>query len=424
MSGAVASVSKAKALYILFLLSLLTALNFYDRNLFNILVEPLKHEFQFSDGQIGLLSGLAFATVYSLFSIPIARFADGGRRVAVLGTSGLLWSLMTGVCGLATGFATMLVGRFGVGIGEAGAAPTTHAIIAETFSVKRRATALSVIGLAGGIGVIAALAGGGHIAQQYGWRVAFYAGAVPGLLIAGLFVLTVRNKDDGASSRGATSGPTARATFKVLAGRRSYFWLSAGMALSGIGAYGAAAWMPAFFMRRFALSTAQIGTGYSAMVGTATLVGIVLGGVIGDVLSKRDARAPFFILATSYAITGPMLFYLLIADNYATALSLVFPMTLVSTIWISPAYAAVQALSGAKYRAMGAAGFMLIQNLIGQGFGPSIVGLLSDLLVATHGADSLRIALLIVVTTYLFGSACFLIATRTARADIAEANLD
>ncbi len=418
-------VSKPRALYVLLLLSLLTAFNFYDRNLLSILVEPLKQDLGFSDGQIGLLSGLAFAVVYSLFSIPIARYADGGRRAGVLGVSGIVWSIMTGLCGMATGFGTMLAGRFGVGVGEAGAAPTTHAIVAETFSPKRRATAFAVIGLAGGIGVFTALAGGGHIAQQYGWRTAFYVGAIPGLVVATLFLLTVRDKARpvGGATAAIATVPVGEA-LRILGRRRAYVWMCLGMSLAGIGAYGAAAWMPAFFMRNYHLTTAEVGSSYSAMVGLATLGGIILGGVIGDFLSKRDARAPFFMLAASFAITGPMMFYLLLSNSYATALSLVFPMTLIATIWISPSYAAIQALSGARLRAMGAATFMLTQNLVGQGFGPSIVGWLSDALAPAHGKDSLRIALMIVMSTYLIGALCFFIASRTARADIANADAD
>lgn len=417
-------VSKPRALYILLLLSLLTALNYYDRNLLSILVEPLKHDLGFSDSQIGLLSGLGFAVVYSLFAIPIARYADSGRRARVLGVSGVVWSIMTGLCGMATGFGTMLAARFGVGLGEAGAAPTTHAIIAETFTPARRGKAFAVIGVAGGVGVFTALAAGGYIAQHYGWRVAFYAGAVPGLVIAALFLLTVRDRAGSAGTATPVATVPVREALRVLGRRRAYVWLCLGMSIAGIGAFGAAAWMPAFFMRRYVLTTAQVGSSYSAIVGLATLGGIVLGGVIGDFLSKRDARAPFFMLATSFAVTGPLMFYQLVADNYATALSLAFPMTLIATIWISPSYAAIQALSGARLRAMSAATFMLAVNLVGQGFGPSIVGWLSDGLAPTYGEDSLRIALMIMVSTYLIGALCFLIAARTARADIANADAD
>jgi MFS family permease len=415
-------VSKPRALYVLLLLSLLTAFNFYDRNLLSILVEPLKHEFGFSDGQIGLLSGLAFAVVYSLFSIPIARYADRGHRVRVLGIAALFWSMMTGLCGMAGGFATILAARFGVGVGEAGAAPTTHAIVAETFSPQRRGRAFAVIGVAGAAGVFAALAGGGQIAQHHGWRTAFYVGAIPGLVVAMLFLLTVRMPHSGAKGDVPAGAVSVRDALRELAARRAFVWMCIGMSLAGIGAFGVAAWMPAFFMRRFALTTAQVGASYSAMAGLATIVGIVVGGVIGDWLSKRDGRGPFFMFAASFALTGPILWYSLMADHYSTAVGLVFPMTLIATIWISPSYAAIQALSGARLRSTGAATFMLTQNLIGQGLGPSLVGWLSDWLAPVHGARSLQISLMLVTTTYLVGAICFLIAARTARADIADAD--
>ncbi|HWV61629.1 MAG TPA: MFS transporter, partial [Sphingopyxis sp.] len=185
-----AGVSKARAGYILFILCLISALNYYDRFLIGILVEDLKRDLALSDAQVGLLSGLAFALVYSIASIPVASYADRGFRVRVLGGAAAIWSVMTGLCGMATGFWTMLFARFGVGIGESGGAPTTHAIVAETFGDRWRATALAAIGVAGAIGTSAAFAGGGYIAQHYGWRWAFFAAAIPGVVIALIFALT------------------------------------------------------------------------------------------------------------------------------------------------------------------------------------------------------------------------------------------
>lgn len=136
-------ISNARAGYILFILCLISALNYYDRFLIGILVEDLKRDLVLSDSQIGLLSGFAFALVYSIASIPVASYADRGFRVRVLGSAAAFWSVMTGLCGMATGYWTMLFARFGVGIGESGGAPTTHAIVAETFSDKWRASALA-----------------------------------------------------------------------------------------------------------------------------------------------------------------------------------------------------------------------------------------------------------------------------------------
>ena len=150
----------------------------------------------------------------------------------------------------------------------------------------------------------------------------------------------------------------------------------------------------------------------------------MLGGVIGDWLNRRDLRAPFYLLAVSFGMVMPMSIAMLSSNDYHSVLAFTFPIVIVSTIWISPAYAAIQALSGPRMGAMGAAVFMMFVNLIGQGLGPSVVGWLSDSLAPTLGKDSLRYALMISLSTYLFGVIAFLIAARTAREDIAAAQRD
>jgi MFS family permease len=416
-----AKVSTARSIYILFVLALITALNFYDRNLISILVEDLKRDLSLSDTQIGLLTGLAFAVVYSIASLPIARYADSGRRIRVLGASALFWSVMTGLCGFASGFWTLLAARFGVGVGEAGGAPTTHAIVAETFSPRWRGTALAVIGLAGGLGLMGALAIGGYVAHNYGWRTAFYVAAIPGILLSFLLIFTVR--ESGGAAAG-TAAPSLRLTeaLSILAKRPTFVWLCLGMSVVGLGAYGTLAWTPAYLMRHFHMDAGQVGATYGATVGPATLLGILAGGLVGDWLSRRGDRMPFYLLAVSFAISTPIAIAYLLSDNYAVVLALIGPMTFISTLYVSPLYAAIQALSGSKLRATGAATFMLIVNLIGQGFGPLATGWLSDAFAKSHGVDGLRYALIIGAATYLFGAIAFLFAARTAPKDIEAAN--
>lgn len=414
--------SRAAKIYLLLLLSLLTALNYYDRYVISILVEDIKHEFTLSDSQIGILSGLAFAVIYSVAAVPIARFADGGRHARVLGLSALVWSLMTGACGMATGFWTFLLARFGVGLGESGGAPTTQALIARRFSARWRGTAFGIIGLAGATGSFAALGGGGAIAHAHGWRAAFYPGAIAGIVLALVLLLTVRDErtPSGISSPAMPLGEAMR----ILVRRRAYVWTCGGLSLASLGAYGALAWMPAYLMREFGLNSQQVGATYSVSVGIATLVGTLVGGVIGDWLTRRDVRAPFYLLAVSFGLAAPMAMTMLLSKTYGTALALTFPQVIVSMIWVAPAYAAIQALSGRRLGATGAAVFMMFINLIGQGLGPLAVGWLSDVLVPSLGKESLRYALVIGICPYFLGVIAFLFAARTARQDIADANAD
>lgn len=412
--------SRARAGYVLFILCLISALNYYDRYLISILVEDLKRDLSLSDSQIGLLSGFAFALVYSIASIPIASYADRGFRVRVLGSAAAFWSVMTGLCGLATGFWTMLFARFGVGVGEAGGAPTTHAIVAETFGDKWRATALAAIGVAGAIGTSAAFAGGGYIAQHYGWRWAFFGAAIPGILIALIFVLTVREPRRPPASNETPALPP-RAALGVLLRRPAYVWICAGVALFSIGAFGGSAWAPAYLMRYFGRDAATVGLDYSAVIGPAAVIAIFAGGFIADWLSRKDPRAPYWFLAATLFISIPLNMIQLLTESYDTALMLVWPSTLIGSLWIAPTYAIVQALSGSKLRAMGAAFFMLCVNLVGQSLGPLVVGAMSDHFSGAYGNLGLRYALLISKASFAIGGIAFLMAARTARADMKAA---
>lgn len=406
-----------RAIYVLAVLSLITALNYYDRNLITILVEDIKRDLRLSDTEIGLLTGLGFALVYSIASIPIARYADNGRRVRVLGIALTVWSVMTAMSGFAGGFFSMLAARLGVGFGEAGGAPTTHAIVAETFSARRRATALGIIGLAGPIGLMTAMAGGGYIVEHYGWRTAFFVGAVPGVVLALLLVLTVR--ETRADSTGAERVQIrARQAVRILLGRKAFVWVSVGMAIAGLGAFGAAAWAPAYLMRHFELSASQAGSLFSGAVGASMLASVVVGGVLGDWLSRRDARWPFYLLAICFLVTAPMSVAMFMIDDLRLYFGLSIVSTFIGTLYLTPMYAAIQSLSGPGLRATGAAAFMLVVNLVGQGFGPVAVGGLSDLLASVSGKDSLREALIATAVTNVIGGLCFLAAARTARRDI------
>lgn len=412
--------SKARAGYILLILCLISALNYYDRFLIGILVEDLKRDLSLSDAQIGLLSGLAFALVYSIASIPVASYADRGFRVRVLGTAAGIWSIMTGLCGMATGFWTMLFARFGVGIGESGGAPTTHAIVAETFGDKWRATALAAIGVAGAIGTSAAFAGGGYIAQHYGWRWAFFAAAVPGMVIAAIFALTVREPRRAATSGSGVAVP-ARTALGVLLRRRAYLWVCGGVSIFSIGAFGSSAWTPAYLMRYFGRDAATVGLDYSAIIGPAAIIAVFAGGFLADWLGRKDPRAPYWLLAVSLFVSIPLGIVQLTTENYDTALAMAWPSALIGSLWISPTYAIVQALSGSKLRAIGAAFFMLCVNLIGQSLGPLVVGAMSDHFSAAYGNLGLRYALLISTSSFVAGGVAFLMAARTARADMEAA---
>lgn len=414
--------------YVLFVLALVSLANYYDRNLISILVEPIKRDLHVSDTQIGLLTGLGFAVVYTFVGIPVARIADRFGRSRVLGAALTIWSAMTIVTGLSANFLTMLLARFGVAVGEAGGLPTTHALAAEYFPAKDRGKALSAIAFFAAGGLTLALVAGGLIADRWGWRAAFLIGGGLGLVIALLLMLTVRDLAPrmGAAEAVAPAKPQSSFSeaFAILWKRKAYVHLCVGLAWGAFGAYALLAWTPAFLMRAYHLSPGQVSATFGLFTAAATLLPILLGGFFTDALARRDARYPFWILALAFGLGLPLALITFLAHDYRIVLAMILPMTGLQSLWIGPAYALVQNLSGARLRATGAAVFMLMTNLIGLGFGPSATGMLSDLLGRWFAADALRYTLCLMVLTYVPATIHFLLANRTVKADIAAAEAD
>lgn len=413
------------AWYVLAVLGLISILDYYDRNLISILVEPIERGLHLDDAQIGLLSGIAFALAYGICGIPIARLADRFGRVRVLTAGVAVWSVMTMVTARAINFTTMALARAGVALGEAGAFPATQALVAEYFPLERRGTALSVIGVCGGIGLTFALAGGGLLNDWLGWRGAFLLSGVPGLLLAALLWLTVREAepiDPGLVPESAARNISQRTSLRVLLGRRAYVHLCIGLGFACIGAYAQAAWAPAFLIRTYHLSTGQVGGYYSAAVGPATLVSILLGGVLNDwFLRRKRYAAPVWILAAAFGLLAPASLAFYLTRDFALAMGLTLVTTVLGGLWVAPFYALVQNLAGPQLRAFAAAVASLIINVIGLSAGPYLAGLLSDLLAPSFGIRSLGISLNILNVTYVIGAVHFLLAVRTVDADVVQA---
>jgi predicted MFS family arabinose efflux permease len=413
-------------IYVLAVLGASSILNYYDRNLITILVEPMKRDLHLSDSQIGLLTGFGFALMYSLLGIPVARLADRYGRARLLAVALGLWSLMTVASGRASNFFTMLLARIGVGIGEAGGLPATHALIADYFPAPTRGRALSVIGVCGTLGLSLALAGGGLISEHYGWRVAFLVAGLPGLILSTVLFLTVRDrKPDTVAEIESSSRPPMKLAevFAALWARRSYVYLCAGLGFAAIGAYGQFAWTPAFLMRTYHMSSGQIGTYYSAVVGPASLVSVFIGGALNDWLMKRDQRWSLWMLAACFAINVPLSLIFFQVHDFRLAMALSLVSAILGALWVAPAYALVQSLAGPSLRAIGAAIFMMIVNIIGLGLGPYATGALSDHLKARFGDASLGLSLCAVTFTCLVGVFFFLIAARSVASDITTAQL-
>jgi predicted MFS family arabinose efflux permease len=414
--------SEAYAKYVLGVLFACYVFNWVDRNVLAILLGPMKAELGVSDTAMGFLSGLAFAVFYTLLGIPIARWADLGNRRSILAVGIALWSAMTVVCGLARSFTALALARVGVGVGEAAGSPSSHSLISDYFPPARRGRALSVYAMGNYAGHFVAFVIGGWVNEHYGWRTTFFVMGAPGLLLALLVRLTVREPPRGVFDGAAGSEPRAslRDVLRFLGRQRSYVFINLGGALNALVGYGFGIWGPTFFMRVHGMGTAEVGLWLGWLSPLGGLTGTLLGGLLIDRLAGRDGRWYLWIPTVSALASVPVSVLLLLGGK-GLALALYGPHALLFALYIGPMFAAMQGVAPPRMRAITVAVHLLIVNLLGLGAGPLVVGALNDFLNAEYGASAVRYSLLLVSISGLASSACFLAGARSVRRDLRTA---
>src|SRR5687768_2814353 len=266
--------------YIVWLLFVIYVFNYADRQILSIVLEPIKQEFALRDWQLGLLSGLAFAAFYSTLGIPIARLADSRNRVNIITASIIVWSAFTAVCGLAKNFWHLLIARIGVGVGEAGCSPAAYSIISDYVEPKKRATALSIysMGVYGGsaLGFLV----GGYVAQEYGWRMAFYVVGLPGIALAFLVRATLREPPRGFSDgvQKVAEPPPFMKVLTDLWSKPSFRHLSFAAGLHAFVSYGVGTFYAPFLSRTHGMALAEAGRWLSLVVAIGGFLGTYYGG--------------------------------------------------------------------------------------------------------------------------------------------------
>jgi predicted MFS family arabinose efflux permease len=407
--------------YVLAVLVLVYIVNFIDRQIFSILIEPIKADIHLSDTQLGFLGGVAFAFFYTFAGIPIARWADRGNRVTIVTLALLIWSGMTALTGFARGFATLMAARIGVGIGEAGCSPPIHSLISDYFPPERRATALSIYALGIPIGAAIGTLAGGWIGEYYGWRTAFLVVGLPGLLIALLVKLTVREIPRGHSeglNAAAEQRESVGGVIRFMWGLKSFRHLSFAGSLHAFVGYGVGLFLPSFFMRIHGFGLAETAT-YLFLIGLTGMIGTFFGGYLGDRLGVRDKRWYAWVpgLATITALPFAVAFYLW--DDPIVVLFLAIPGAILGPMYLGPTFGMTQTLAKPQMRALASAILLFVLNLIGLGLGPLFAGFLSDQLRPAFGIESIRYALLFVaVGGNLWATWHYYLASRTLREDL------
>tara|TARA_B100000676_G_C18061089_1_gene837818 strand:- start:1159 stop:2481 length:1323 start_codon:yes stop_codon:yes gene_type:complete len=411
--------------YVLGVLVVVYVFNFLDRQIVTILAEPIKNELGLSDTQIGLMTGLAFALFYTVLGIPIARLADRASRVNVITTALVIWSGMTALCGVAQNFVQILAARIGVGVGEAGCSPPAHSLIADYYPPSERASALSIYALGIPIGSLLGLLAGGWVAEFYGWRVAFLVVGVPGVLLAVVLKLTVlepiRGMSDPAGT-GAQPQPPLLPTIKALLSNKTFVHIAMGGALTSFVGYGLGQWLPAFFIRLHGMGLAEVATYYGLVNGIASMAGTFLGGTLADRFAKREQRIYVWLPAAGVLVSFPFYFAALVVGDWRIAIAILLVPSFLNSLWLGPAFGTIQNIAPQAMRALASAILLFILNIIGLGFGPFLVGVLSDLLSGSFGEESLRYAIIIATAAYFWAGAHFILAGKTLVGDLKRAS--
>ena len=372
--------------------------NFIDRQIVNILAEPIATDLGLSDTQIGLMTGLAFAIFYTVLGIPIARYADrrSTSRPRLIAGALALWSAMTALCGMAANFVQLLLARIGVGVGEAGCTPAAHSLISDIVPKERRASALAFYALGIPGGTLLGMIIGGLLADAIGWRMAFVVVGLPGVALA-LVVLFVLKEPRRSGNAPATTAPTdplasanSMAAIRAIFGSRALVLLLVAAASAAFLSYGKVTWATIFFQRTHGLTPGETGLYFGIVNGLAGLCGTWLGGHIADRYGSENRRHVLTAPAIGMILVAPLSILAYWVPDWWMAVLLLAPPVLLGSLYYGPTYSAVQGLVAPQNRAMASAVLLFCQNLIGLGLGPLLFGMLSDAVKPTAGEDSVR----------------------------------
>ncbi len=413
-------ISSRVAGYGLFMLTLVYAFNFIDRQILVILQEPIKNDMGLSDAQLGLLSGFSFALVYITAGIPIAYWADRSNRRNIIAVALAIWSGMTALSGLAQNYTHLLLARIGVGIGEAGGSPPAHSMISDYYPPERRGTAMAIYSVGLHFGILLGFLLGGVIAQAFGWRAAFFAVGLPGVVFAVIFLLTVKEPVRGRfeHSGQAEHKPTLRETIESLSSFRSIWYLAFGAAFAAFAGYGNGNFAPSYLIRNHGMTLGEVGVVLAVFGGGGGMIGVFLGGYLSDRLGVRDKRWYLWVPMIAGLLSVPLGFPYLLLDNTAVVIFFLFLVTISINTYIGPCIAVAHGLVPPAMRAFTSAILFFILNMIGLGLGPLTAGLLSDFYAPHFGADNLRYAMLTVALLSSPSILLFWLAARVLPGDL------
>lgn len=440
------------------LLFTVATFNFADRAVFAAVAQSVKQDLGFTDLQLGLLQGAGFAIVYALLGLPIGWLAERVSRVRIIAFATAIWSVMTVLTGAAGSFLQLLLARVGVGVGEAGFTSPATSLSSDHFRDRQRASAMAMIMLGSPIGTLAGALIGGWIAQHYGWRMAFFAFGAPGVALALVVALVLREPSRGLAD-GAAPPTTARARkptlgelFKVIAAKPALIQVLIGGPVAGFGMTSISQFMAPFLIRTHHLPVSQGAFLYGLVSAVSLTIGLIAGAFGTDLAGRKDRR--WSAWGPAIGLTLAPLVYLAAfhAQGLAATAGLLLAGGALLLCFYTPAIGMIQNMCPPHLRALAAALYSTLYSLFGLALGPTFIGFTSDHFAARHfaagqfaadctggvgartasaalsaacrnaSAEGLRDALSVGVLVFLWAAIHFVIASRTYRRDLYQAD--
>lgn len=415
---------------LLVLMACVSVLNVMDRQLMAILIDPIKRDLGVSDAAMGLLSGTSFALLHVAATLPIAVWADRGVRRSIIATGLAVWSGLTVLTGFARNFGELFAIRVGVGIGEASGGGPPQSLLSDSFPPERRATALSILVMGGPLGSMVAFGAGGWLGDTIGWRAAFIVFGAPGLVLALLIRLLVKEPRRGAFDELPAHSPNSESpgapelakvsvadSIRFLWRVRSirYFVLASG--LNTIGIYSILIWAVPYLSRVHALPGSAAGARLAIASGLFTAIGTFAGGPIADRLAARDIRWLAWMPAFTSALVFPFGLAFAFAPSGDLASLLLAPASFLAGTQFSPIFSAVQTLAAPQMRALAASSITATNTILGLGLAPPLVGFLNDRGAASLGDEAIRYSIALMMAAHLAAAALLLYTSKRVRED-------
>jgi MFS family permease len=406
-----AVVSNGYRNYVLFILTLIYAFNFIDRQIIGILSPFIKADLGLDDAQLGWLKGIYFALLYTILGIPIAWLADRYSRVNIVAISLTLWSGFTAASGLAGNFTQLALARIGVGIGEAGGSPPSHSMISDLFPKEKRAGALAVYSLGIPFGIMLAFFASAFFLRggEADWRIVMIAVGLPGIALAILLKLTVKEPTRSGNMQTASAQGKSWHSIKALLSIKSWWGMCFAISFGSFGNYAISTWMIDFYVRAHAgLDITQFLIILGVINGTAYAGGVWLGGVLVDKWGKTNRGAYGLVPALALVVGAPAYYFSLQVESLELSIALVTILLFTSGFYLGPSFALAQTLAPVKVRAMSTALFFFVLNIIALGGGPTFIGIVSNFYTEQHGEiEALRLSLSWLVVPYAMSIIAF-----------------